>query len=175
MKNLIADVQSVCCMWKDRWLRSRSSALYLNLMGAWTALHSVKPDCSPRSVIFRKSNQITEAIHKTRSDNRVCAPYKRRITQFMYYFDRSKIKADCWEMARHSNFKWLLGKYTTTLLLHHYEEPAEYSVFKWQVFNSEIRENMSFSICLYYLNFKLHHFFMNRHQVLAAYVKQLLK
>lgn len=124
-KDLITDVQSVCCMWKDRWLRSPTSALYLNLRGAWTALHSVKPDCSPRSVIFRKSNQITEAIHKTRSNNRVCAPYKRRITQFTCYFDRSKIKADCWGMARHSNFKWLLDKCTTTLLLHPYEEPFE--------------------------------------------------
>lgn len=75
-KDLITDDQSVCCMWKDRWLRSPSSALYLNLMGAWTALLSVKLDCSPRSVIFRKSNQITEAIHKTRSDNSLCTLQK---------------------------------------------------------------------------------------------------
>lgn len=122
-EDLITGAQSVCWMWKGRWLRSPSSAPYLNLTGAWTALHSVKPDYSPRSVIFRKSNQITQAIHKTRSYNRVCAPYKRRITQFTCYFDRSEIKADCWGMARHSNFKWLLDKYTTTLLLLPYEEP----------------------------------------------------
>lgn len=121
-EDLITDIESVCCMGKARWLRPSSSAPYINLTGAWTALHSGKPDCSPRFVISRKSNQIAEAIHKTRSDNRVCAPYKRQITQFMGYFDRSEIKANCWEMTRHSNFKWLLAKYIMTLLLHHYEE-----------------------------------------------------
>lgn len=138
---------SVCELHVGGWvIKTPSAALYINLTGAWIALHSGKPDCSPRSVTFRKSNQITEAIHKTRSNNRVCAPYKRRITQFTCYSDRSKIKADCWEMARHSNFKWLLAKYTTTLLLHHYQEPftAENSVFKWQALNIEIRENVLF-------------------------------
>lgn len=129
---------SVCVLHvKERRVRSPSSLLYRNLTGAWTALLSGKTDCSPISVILRKSNQITDVIHKTRSNNRVCAPYKRWITQFTCYFDRSKIKAHCWVMAWHSNFKWLLDKYTTTLLLHHYEEPftVENSVFKWQASN----------------------------------------
>lgn len=108
-------------------------------------------DLSP----LRNQTRLQRQVTKPKQQRSI--PYKRQITQFTCYSDRAKIKADCLGTARHSDSKWLLDKYATTLLLRHYKEPLKQR-------KTQFSNNRRSVVPFHCLNFKFHQLSLNSYQ-----------
>lgn len=112
-------------------------------------------DLSPLRNQTRLQRQVTK-LKQQRS-----TPYKRQITQLPCHSDRAKIKADCWGTARHTDLKWLLDRYATTLLLCHYKETFK----QWK---TQFSNNRLTVVPFHCLNFKFYQLSWNRYQLVCS-------